>query len=97
MALIAGFVGVLCWNFGNKILTPLNGVLFMDVVPITAFIVSTLQGIVPVYAQVLGACVTGTALILNNLYMRKHVIAAITKPAPVAAPIVAPVPVLARS
>ena len=31
MALIAGFVGVLSWNLGNKIITPMNGVLFMDV------------------------------------------------------------------
>ena len=41
MALIAGFVGVLSWNSGNKIITPLNGVLFMDVVPVTAFIISS--------------------------------------------------------
>jgi drug/metabolite transporter (DMT)-like permease len=40
MSLIASFIGVLCWNFGSKILTPMNSVLFMDVVPITAFIVS---------------------------------------------------------
>ena len=79
MALIAGFVGVLSWNFGNKILTPLNGVLFMDVVPITAFFVSSLQGVVPVRAQILGACITGTALILNNLYMRQRIIAGLGK------------------
>jgi drug/metabolite transporter (DMT)-like permease len=70
MSLIAGFVGVLCWNMGNKILTPLNGVLFMDVVPLTAFIVSSLEGVVPVRAQLLGACFTALALILNNLYLR---------------------------
>ena len=40
MALVAGFVGVLSWNWGNKIITPINGVLFMDVVPVTAFFVS---------------------------------------------------------
>src|SRR5262249_11188952 len=52
MAVFAGFTGVLLWNLGNRILTPLNGVLFMDVVPLTAFIVSSLQGIVPSDVQV---------------------------------------------
>jgi hypothetical protein len=57
-------------GFGNKILTPLNGVLFMDVVPITAFIVSAISGVLATHVQIIGACVTGSALILNNLYLR---------------------------
>lgn len=75
MSMVAGFVGVLCWNLGNRILTPLNGTLFMDVVPITAFLLSTTQGVVPVGAQIVGACITGTALIFNNLFMRQRLIA----------------------
>jgi drug/metabolite transporter (DMT)-like permease len=70
MGLIASVVGVLCWNLGNKILTPLNGVLFMDVVPITAFIVSAMTGVLPTRVQIVGACIAGVALILNNLYLR---------------------------
>ena len=72
MALVAGLLGVLCWNMGNKVLTPLNGVLFMDVVPITAFSVSALTGVIPNHVQVFGACVTATALVLNNLYQRQR-------------------------
>lgn len=72
MAFVAGFVGVLCWNLGNRILGPLNGVLFMDVVPLTAFVISSLSGIVPRPVEILGACITGTALVLNNLYMRRR-------------------------
>lgn len=72
MALVAGMVGVLCWNIGNKIITPLNGVLFMDVVPVTAFSISALTGIVPHTMQVYGACLTAVALILNNLYQRRR-------------------------
>lgn len=71
MALIAGFAGVLCWNIGNKILTPLNGVLFMDIVPITAFSISSLTGVVPENMQIAGACLTAFALLLNNLYQRQ--------------------------
>jgi len=74
MTLIAGFVGVLCWNQGNKIITPINGVLFMDVVPITAFIVSTFEGIVPTSGQLFGICMTASALILNNIYQRNRLI-----------------------
>jgi drug/metabolite transporter (DMT)-like permease len=76
MAFIAGFVGVLCWNMGNKILTPLNGVLFMDVVPLTAFVISSLVGVMPHPVEILGACITGTALIVNNLYGRRRLTAA---------------------
>ena len=72
MGPIAGFVAILFWNMGNRILTPLNGVLFMDVLPVTTFVVSSLTGIVPGRMQIVGACMTGTALILNNLYLRRR-------------------------
>ncbi|MGW1912953.1 DMT family transporter [Streptomyces sp. NPDC002076] len=71
MSVIAGFVGVLGWNFGNRYLGPLNGVLFMDVVPITAFVISALTGVVPAGMQVAGASLTALALIFNNLYLRR--------------------------
>lgn len=72
MGPVAGFVGILCWNLGNRILTPLNGVLFMDVVPITTFLVSAMEGIVPTDMQIAGACMTGAALVLNNIYLRQR-------------------------
>ena len=71
MAFCAGFVAVLSWNVGNKILTPLNGVLFMNVVPLTSFAISALQGLTPTTAQILGAGLTGLALIGNNLTLRR--------------------------
>jgi hypothetical protein len=45
MAFCAGFVAVLSWNVGNKILTPLNGMLFINVLPLTSFAISALQGL----------------------------------------------------
>ncbi|WP_176057086.1 DMT family transporter [Paraburkholderia sp. BCC1876] len=72
MGPIAGFVAILFWNMGNRILTPLNGVLFMDVLPVTTFVLSSLTGVVPARAQIAGACTTGLALILNNLYLRRR-------------------------
>lgn len=88
MSLVAGFVGVLAWNIGNKILTSLNGMLFMDVVPITAFIVSAATGTIPLPMQILGAAITASALICNNLYMRHRM--AVPAPAPAAPPVRTP-------
>jgi hypothetical protein len=70
MILIAGVVAVLAWNSGNKILTPINGVLFMDIVPLTTMVISAVQGYVFNQAEFLGAGLTITALILNNVYQR---------------------------
>ena len=71
MALVAGLMAVLCWNIGNRIITPTNGVLCMDVVPVTAFLVSALNGVLPTHMQIIGAAITATALVLNNLNQRK--------------------------
>ncbi|AIO36079.1 eamA-like transporter family protein [Burkholderia cenocepacia] len=72
MGPVAGFGAILLWMIGNRNLGPMNGVLFMDVVPITAFVVSACTGVVPNRAQVAGAALTGVALILNNLYLRRR-------------------------
>ena len=72
MGPIAGFIAILFWNMGNRILTPLNGVLFMDVLPVTTFIVSSLTGVIPAHAQIAGACMTGAALVFNNIYLRRR-------------------------
>lgn len=70
MGLIAGMVGVLCWNIGNKLLAPLNAVLFLNLVPLVAFVVSAVLGVLPTHIQIAGACITAAALIGNNLYPR---------------------------
>lgn len=74
MSLVAAVIGVLSWNIGNKILTPLNGVLFMDVVPLTTFCISALTGTVPAVVQILGAAISAAALVLNNLYLRHRLV-----------------------
>jgi len=73
MSLVAGAIAVLSWNMGNKIITPVNGVLFMNVVPVAAFAVSALSGIVPTPVQLAGAAITVAALVMNNLYQRQRV------------------------
>jgi hypothetical protein len=39
----------------NVILTPLNGMLFINVMPLTSFAISALEGLAPTTAQILGA------------------------------------------
>ncbi|MQA23746.1 EamA family transporter [Rugamonas sp. FT103W] len=71
MVLVAGVLAVLCWNLGNKIITPTNGVLFLDVVPLTAFAVEALAGTPITPGQLAGAACTAAALVLNNVYQRR--------------------------
>lgn len=84
MVLVAGFLGVLCWNSGNKIITPINGVLFMDVVPTTTFIISALRGYRFNTAELIGVSMTISALIMNNLYQRFAAAPAAATPRPAA-------------
>ncbi len=72
MVLVAGVLAVLCWNMGNKIIKPVNGVLFLDIVPLTAFITAAVAGTPIGAGQLLGALLVGTSLLMNNLYQRKR-------------------------
>lgn len=80
MVVVAGFIGVLFWNSGNKIVTPINGVLFMDVVPMTTFAISALRGYTFNSAELFGVSLTVSALILNNVYQRFAMLRAAAKP-----------------
>lgn len=64
-------IAVLCWNTGIKVLGPVNGVLFINVVPITAFTAGVLMGHTFGVAELVGAALVILALISNNLYLRK--------------------------
>ena len=82
MVVVAGFIGVLFWNAGNKIVTPINGVLFMDVVPMTTFAISALRGYRFNAAELFGVSLTVSALVFNNVYQRLAMQRAAPKPAP---------------
>jgi drug/metabolite transporter (DMT)-like permease len=70
MILIAALVAVLSWNVGIKLLGAVNGVLFINFVPITAFAIGVVQGRSFSSAEVIGALLVIGALIANNLYLR---------------------------
>lgn len=74
MSLIAGVLAVLCWNGGNKKLGNINAIIFMNVVPMTSFVISVINGYKITGIELLGAGITISCLILNNLNIRKETI-----------------------
>jgi drug/metabolite transporter (DMT)-like permease len=70
MILAAALLAVLSWNVGIKLLGAVNGVLFINFVPITAFAIGVAQGRSFSAAELIGATLVIGALIANNLYLR---------------------------
>lgn len=71
LVLLAGVVAVLSWNKGNRVLGPINGTLFMNIVPVTTFtIVSLVSGVAPSSYAVVGVACVICGLVFNNVCMR---------------------------
>lgn len=70
MVVLAALVAVLSWNIGIKLIGAVNGVLFINFVPITAFVIGIFQGRSFSSAEVIGSGLVIGALIANNLYLR---------------------------
>ncbi|HUW28599.1 MAG TPA: DMT family transporter [Sulfuriferula sp.] len=72
LVLIAAFVAVLGWNAGIRRVGA-QGVLFINLVPVTAFIIGVLQGHHFGSAEVVGAALVMLALVLNSVLARQDV------------------------
>lgn len=72
LVILGALVAVLSWNAGIKMLGSVNGVLFINFVPITAFTVGVIQGRSFSAAEVLGASMVIGALLANNVYLRRQ-------------------------
>lgn len=72
IVVFASLLAVLGWNAGIKALGALNGVLFINVVPVTAFVIGLALGHRFGGAELLGAALTILALVANNLYLRRR-------------------------
>lgn len=70
LVVVAGVVAVLSWNTGIKITGPINGVLFINLVPVTAFAIGLAQGHRFASAELFGALITVAALVVNNISTR---------------------------
>lgn len=70
LVVFASIVAVLAWNAGMRALDPLSGMLFINVVPITAFAIGIYQGQHFAGAELLGASLVIAALFTNNLALK---------------------------
>ncbi|MHC9532497.1 DMT family transporter [Dellaglioa sp. L3N] len=70
MVTLAGVVAVFAWNMGNRIVTPINGILFMNLVPIISFMITIINGYQVSLFEIVGCLITISALIGNNIYNR---------------------------
>ncbi|MCI3196165.1 DMT family transporter [Bacillus sp. HU-1818] len=72
MIIFPGAIALLCWNLGIKLLTPINGILFINFVPITTLAIVVLQGGTITPFELLGTFLVIYGLIQNNYYQRKN-------------------------
>jgi drug/metabolite transporter (DMT)-like permease len=63
-------LAVFAWNAGIAMLGAANGVLFINLVPVTAFAVGIAQGHTFAWAEILGSLLTLLAVVVNSLWSR---------------------------
>lgn len=83
MIAVSGVLAQFSWNAGNRTLTPINGILFINLVPVTTFAIAILSGYSMSAVEVVGAVVTIAALVSNNVNQRKLLRGESTVPATV--------------
>lgn len=72
MMILPGIVALLSWNYGVKILSSVNGILFINFVPITTLVIMMIQGYKITIFDVVGTLLVIIALIRINIYQRKE-------------------------
>lgn len=83
---VAAVVAVLCWNHAMRVLGAQDGVLFINLVPVTTFTVQALRGDTPHAGELLGVAITLGALVANNLLARRAQRSAASSPATASSP-----------
>src|SRR4249920_417013 len=67
LVLVASVMGLLFRNAGMQAVGPARGVLFINLVPVTAFTIAVMGGRVPSGAELAGVALVVVALVLNSL------------------------------
>lgn len=70
MILLPGLAALLSWNAGIRNLSPLNGILFINFVPITTLVLMYFQGYTISPFELCGTLLVIFALVLNNVAQR---------------------------
>ena len=76
MIVVSGVLALFSWNAGNRALTPINGSLFINLVPVTTFVIAIPSGYDMTALEAAGAVVTIAALVSNDRYQRSRSAAA---------------------
>lgn len=71
LVLVGTLLALLLWNRGIAVVGPVNGALFMNLVPVSAFAIGVALGHRPSGIELVGTVLVLTALIGNNLTQRQ--------------------------
>jgi drug/metabolite transporter (DMT)-like permease len=71
VVLIGAVVAILAWNTGVRRLGAANAALFLNLVPVVALALATVQGYRPRPVELLGTAITATAIVTANLLARR--------------------------
>ncbi|WP_203247343.1 DMT family transporter [Sporosarcina beigongshangi] len=70
MVIFPGVIALVGWNYGVSVITPLNGLLFLNFVPVTTLVIQVFQGVgITVYDYV-GTIFIIISLLSNNIFHR---------------------------
>ncbi|MDV6378035.1 DMT family transporter [Sporosarcina sp. GW1-11] len=70
MIIFPGIIALLGWNVGVRILSPLNGLLFINFVPVTTLVISYIQGYQLTIFDYIGTVFIIASLVGNNIFIR---------------------------
>jgi len=71
MTFLGTLASLLLWNRGIALIGPVNGALFMNLVPVSAFVIGIALGHRPSLMELAGAMLVLSALLTNNLLLRR--------------------------
>ncbi|MFS0690659.1 DMT family transporter [Sporosarcina sp. 179-K 8C2 HS] len=72
MVIFPGVIALVGWNYGVSVITPLNGLLFLNFVPVTTLVIQILQGVSITAYDYIGTIFIIMSLLLNNVFIRLH-------------------------
>lgn len=81
MLVLASFVAAIAWNAGIRAAGAVNGVLFINVVPLTAFAIAIARGERFAAPEIAGALLAVAALVISNVAARRPALPPLVRPA----------------
>lgn len=70
MVIFPGVIALVGWNYGVSVITPLNGLLFLNFVPVTTLVIQVFQGAGITVYDTIGTVFIILSLISNNIFLR---------------------------